>query len=77
MFGAKEVVSFDLDKDALEIADRNAKEFQCADEIKFTNCDIAEVKLEEKVDTVIMNPPFGTKKEGIDMVFLQKALEVS
>lgn len=29
------------------------------------------------IDVVIMNPPFGTKKKGIDMVFLQKALEVS
>lgn len=31
----------------------------------------------EPVDVVIMNPPFGTKIKGIDMVFLQKAIEVS
>lgn len=31
------------------------------------------------VDTVVMNPPFGTKKgsAGIDMVFLQRGLKVS
>ncbi len=28
-------------------------------------------------DTVIMNPPFGTKRRGIDMVFLKKALNLS
>ena len=29
------------------------------------------------VDTVIMNPPFGTKKrKGVDMVFLKKAIDV-
>jgi predicted RNA methylase len=30
----------------------------------------------KKIDVVIMNPPFGTKKKGIDMIFLQKALQV-
>jgi predicted RNA methylase len=29
-----------------------------------------------KFDTVIMNPPFGTRKSGIDMVFLKAALQV-
>lgn len=28
------------------------------------------------VDTVIMNPPFGTKMKGIDSIFLEKAFEV-
>lgn len=27
-------------------------------------------------DTIIMNPPFGTKIKGIDMVFLEKAFKV-
>lgn len=27
-------------------------------------------------DTVIMNPPFGTKNQGIDLIFLEKAWEV-
>lgn len=33
-------------------------------------------ELPEPVDVVIMNPPFGTKIKGIDMVFLQKAIQV-
>jgi len=31
----------------------------------------------KKIDTVIMNPPFGTKKKGIDMIFLKKALDMA
>jgi predicted RNA methylase len=29
-----------------------------------------------KLDTVVMNPPFGTKLKGIDMVFLKKGIDV-
>jgi len=33
--------------------------------------------MRNKVDTVVMNPPFGTKNNnGIDMIFLKKAIEV-
>lgn len=28
------------------------------------------------VDTIIMNPPFGTRNKGIDLLFLQKAIKV-
>lgn len=28
------------------------------------------------VDTVVMNPPFGTRKKGVDMDFLSMALKV-
>lgn len=31
----------------------------------------------EVVDTVVMNPPFGTRKKGADMDFLSVALKVS
>ena len=29
-----------------------------------------------KIDTVIMNPPFGTKNKGIDMIFLRAAIRL-
>lgn len=29
---------------------------------------------ERRVDTVIMNPPFGTRNKGIDVLFLEKAI---
>jgi predicted RNA methylase len=30
----------------------------------------------KQVDLVVMNPPFGTKEEGIDMKFMQKAMDI-
>jgi hypothetical protein len=30
-----------------------------------------------RVDTVVMNPPFGTRKKGADMGFLRAALGVA
>jgi len=32
--------------------------------------------LGQTVDTVVMNPPFGTRKKGADMEFLSVALKV-
>eukprot|EP01126_Amoeba_proteus_P052695 TRINITY_DN6388_c0_g2_i1.p1 TRINITY_DN6388_c0_g2~~TRINITY_DN6388_c0_g2_i1.p1 ORF type:complete len:139 (+),score=28.58 TRINITY_DN6388_c0_g2_i1:399-815(+) len=44
-----------------------------------TEQDVGEVIVDfgEPVDVVIMNPPFGTKNKGMDMIFLQKAIEIS
>lgn len=30
----------------------------------------------EDIDTIIMNPPFGSQKKGADRFFLKKALEI-
>lgn len=76
IFGAEEVIAFDLDTAALEIAKKNVEEFELEDQVTLVNAEINAIKVDKKVDTVIMNPPFGTKKEGVDMLFLQKALEV-
>lgn len=32
--------------------------------------------LDRKIDTVVMNPPFGSWTKGIDMIFLEVACEV-
>lgn len=34
-------------------------------------------KLEQEIDTVVMNPPFGSWVKGIDMVFLEVAAQAS
>ena len=63
------VISFDIDRDALETARRNAECFDI-ENIDFVQMDLANdtLQLRERgnnkmtqVDTVIMNPPFGTK----------------
>lgn len=56
-------VGFDIDDDALDIFRRNAEEFEISN-VDLIQCDMCRLEPEayaEKFDTVIMNPPFGTK----------------
>jgi predicted RNA methylase len=44
-------------------------------QIDFVLCDVNQVQQQQRLqaDTVIMNPPFGTKMKGADMAFLRAA----
>ena len=82
LLGSKFVVAVDVDSNSLEIAKRNAENLGFSSEdIAFVQQDIRyfnsqSLGLKEKIQTVVMNPPFGTKDQiGIDAVFVQKALE--
>ena len=62
-----QVLAFDVDRDAIEIAKCNAEEFEL-ENTEFVQLDLTEeqspIMCDSKrgmVDTVIMNPPFGTK----------------
>ncbi|CAL8370161.1 rRNA N(6)-adenosine-methyltransferase METTL5 [Gadus morhua] len=72
-------VGFDIDKDALDVARTNTEEFEISN-IDLVQSDLSalEVAYAQKFDTVIMNPPFGTKhNQGIDMKFLKTALTLA
>ncbi|KAL6484535.1 hypothetical protein MHYP_G00065800 [Metynnis hypsauchen] len=72
-------VGFDIDSDALEIFKRNVEEFELPN-IDMVQSDICSIgsSYAKKFDTVIMNPPFGTKhNQGIDMQFLKTALSMA
>uniref|UniRef100_A0A8C9VNU9 Methyltransferase-like protein 5 n=1 Tax=Scleropages formosus TaxID=113540 RepID=A0A8C9VNU9_SCLFO len=71
-------VGFDIDQDALDIFRRNSEEFELTN-IDMVQCDICSLRaFQKKFDTVIMNPPFGTKhNKGIDMQFLKTALSMA
>ena len=71
--GAKRVIGVDLDVNAITQAQANAKFMGV--EIEFMNLDVTEFN--EKVDTVIMNPPFGSQKRNADRPFLDIAMKVS
>ena len=82
LLGSKFVVAVDVDGNSLEVAKRNAENLGFSSEnISFVKQDvqylnIQSLGLKEKIQTVIMNPPFGTRDQiGIDAVFVQKALE--
>lgn len=70
ILGCAACVGFDIDEDALERASQNLKEFDI-DNVDLVQCDLSESHTEtfagwrEKTfDTIIMNPPFGTKSNN-------------
>lgn len=73
ILGAKKVYAFEIDHDALNIAKRNAKDVGV--EIEFIEADVR--KVNTRVNTVLMNSPFGVKGAIKDQEFLQAALKNS
>ncbi|XP_020317075.1 rRNA N6-adenosine-methyltransferase METTL5 [Oncorhynchus nerka] len=80
MLDAGLCVGFDIDDDALEIFKRNSEEFELTN-VDLIQCDMCSLRSHayaKKFDTVIMNPPFGTKhNQGMDMQFLRTALTMA
>ena len=72
LLGAKKVYFIDSDKNAIDVLKKNIKE---NNNIKIINDDIK--NFNQKVDVVVQNPPFGTKKIHADIEFLKKAMQVS
>uniref|UniRef100_A0A1D1ZDT3 Methyltransferase-like protein 5 n=2 Tax=Anthurium amnicola TaxID=1678845 RepID=A0A1D1ZDT3_9ARAE len=76
LLGAEHVLGIDIDSPSLEIASVNADDMEVG--INLIWCDIKNLRWRgQLVDTVVMNPPFGTRKKGIDMDFLSTALKVA
>ncbi|MFW6144011.1 MAG: METTL5 family protein [Candidatus Natronoplasma sp.] len=73
--GAEKVIGVDIDEKAVETAERVAEDWSLLDVIDFEVKDIDGYRT--KVDTVIMNPPFGAQDKGADISFLEKAFEVA
>ncbi|MFV9629978.1 MAG: METTL5 family protein [Methanosarcinales archaeon] len=73
LMGAEKVVGFDIDKNALYTAKKNALGLHT--NIDFVCCRVEDVP--GKVHTVIMNPPFGAQIKGSDRPFLRKALDIA
>jgi putative methylase len=70
MLGAGTVVGYDVDTNALAVAVECARSF--GSDVVFREADVGEV--DEKADTVVMNPPFGCQARRADRVFLDKAM---
>jgi predicted RNA methylase len=70
ILGAGYVVGIDLDPVSLAVASRNAKLLASHPDWV---CGVVE-SLRGSVDTVLMNPPFGTKQRHSDIRFLEIAL---
>lgn len=78
LMGAGHVTAFDIDSTALGLASENAERLE-VNTIDFCQADMINPKFvagtgERVFDVVVMNPPFGTKRKGVDMSFLQAAV---
>ena len=67
ILGSDYVVGFDIDADALELAKQNLEE-SGVERVELVQCDVANIDsmivTADLFDTVIMNPPFGTKNNA-------------
>ncbi|KMZ60336.1 Ribosomal L11 methyltransferase [Zostera marina] len=73
---AEHVIGIDIDSQSLDIASTNAEDMEVNIDLMLS--DIKGLNWRGPlVDTVVMNPPFGTRNEGIDMEFLKTALKVA
>lgn len=67
ILGSAYTVGFDVDEDALKIAQRNVEESEI-NAVELIQCDVANFSTvgtkEHVFDTIIMNPPFGTKNNA-------------
>ncbi|XP_059471211.1 rRNA N6-adenosine-methyltransferase METTL5 [Neocloeon triangulifer] len=77
--GAGVCFGFEIDPDAISIAKQNLEETEV--EVEVIQDDVEAglgFRWEKRVDTVLMNPPFGTKKnKGADLTFLQEGLRMA
>jgi len=81
LMGALHVLGVDADSDALSIAQTNIEEVEEEETMDLLLSDVCSLPLRTCTglfgcDTVIMNPPFGTRNPGIDVLFLEKAMQL-
>jgi predicted RNA methylase len=68
-------VGVDIDQDALELAAHNLDAMEMGGSADLVNMNVQDLQLNTTFDTVVMNPPFGTRIAGIDTIFLEKGME--
>lgn len=70
LLGAEKVYAVEIDENQVEALRKNVEEFS----IEIIQGDILAFK--QPVDTVLMNPPFGSVMEGSDRKFLDTAMKL-
>jgi len=71
--GAKWAVGVDMDREAVKTAKSNALKADADVDLIIGDIQC----LMGHFNTALMNPPFGTRKKGADVKFLEKALEIA
>jgi len=73
LMGAERVVGIDVDEKLIELARENAQSVGV--NVQWIASDISRV--EGRFDTVIMNPPYGTRTSHADTNFLKKSFDLA
>ena len=73
LMGSKRVVGVDMDEKSIAIARENA--ISAGVDVEWVVSDIKDVI--GRYDTVIMNPPYGTRAPHLDVRFLERAFELA
>ena len=73
LLGSKEPLGIDIDRDSIWTARENAA--RQGVHLNLVVGDIGSVI--GTFDTSVMNPPFGTRTRGADVIFLEKAIELA
>lgn len=81
LLGAQHVIGFEIDDAAIDIFKTNCTDMEI-ESVDCVQCNVLQHKelfnYGQKFDTVVLNPPFGTKNNaGMDMKFLQAAIGIS
>lgn len=78
LLGSGHVIGVDLDSDALGICQQNINQFDDLP-VDLVMCHVTSLQgmTHLQVDTVIMNPPFGTRNKGADLEFLRTGLKIA
>jgi putative methylase len=78
LLGARRVIGVDVQSKALKVCQMNLlTRLEIHDTINWVLGDVSSLNLRATVDTVVTNPPFGTKKRGADLKFLEKAVSIA
>lgn len=79
VLGAELVLCVEKDKEGLKMAEENLNMVE--DEIgrdltvNLLQADVHSLELDEKLQTAVMNPPFGLKKRDENLTFLRQAID--
>jgi predicted RNA methylase len=73
LLGAEQIVGVDIDPISISLARSNATKFGV--NVKWILGDVNSVR--DTFDTVVMNPPYGTRKEHADIKFLEQSFRVA
>lgn len=76
--GARKAIGIDIDLEVIKIAKKNCEKLDLAEQCDWVCINVEDCNL-KGIDTIIMNPPFGMRKESVsrDRNFIEIALTIT